>query len=60
MIVGGRWGWVAGPVAIEPVYAPALVVFIGGGAVAWAAMWDGFRWARAKFMCPRTASAGPI
>jgi hypothetical protein len=29
--VGGRWGWVAGPVAVQPVYAPALVVFIGGG-----------------------------
>jgi hypothetical protein len=29
--VGGRWGWVAGPVAVRPVYAPALVVFIGGG-----------------------------
>ncbi len=29
--VGGRWGWVAGPAAVRPVYAPALVVFIGGG-----------------------------
>ncbi len=29
--VGGRWGWVAGPVNVRPVYAPALVVFIGGG-----------------------------
>ncbi|HLX83714.1 MAG TPA: DUF6600 domain-containing protein [Terriglobales bacterium] len=29
--IGGRWGWVAGPVAVRPVYAPALVVFIGGG-----------------------------
>ncbi|MGA2412945.1 MAG: DUF6600 domain-containing protein [Candidatus Sulfotelmatobacter sp.] len=29
--VGGRWGWVAGPVEVRPVYAPALVVFIGGG-----------------------------
>ena len=29
--VGGRWGWIAGPVAVRPVYAPALVVFIGGG-----------------------------
>jgi hypothetical protein len=29
--VGGRWGWVAGPVAQPAVYAPALVVFIGGG-----------------------------
>ncbi|MGA8215157.1 MAG: DUF6600 domain-containing protein [Candidatus Sulfotelmatobacter sp.] len=29
--VGGRWGWVAGPVAVQAVYAPALVVFVGGG-----------------------------
>jgi hypothetical protein len=28
--VGGRWGWVAGPVAVRAVYAPALVVFVGG------------------------------
>jgi hypothetical protein len=28
--VGGRWGWIAGPVTVQPVYAPALVVFIGG------------------------------
>jgi hypothetical protein len=31
--VGGRWGWVAGPVEVRAVYAPALVVFIGGGGV---------------------------
>jgi len=31
--VGGRWGWVAGPVAVRAVYAPALVVFIGSGGV---------------------------
>jgi hypothetical protein len=29
--VGGRWGWIAGPPAVRPVYAPALVVFVGGG-----------------------------
>jgi hypothetical protein len=29
--IRGRWGWVAGPVAVRAVYAPALVVFIGGG-----------------------------
>src|SRR5208282_3918290 len=29
--VGGRWGWIAGPPEIAPVYAPALVVFVGGG-----------------------------
>src|SRR6266853_1797652 len=32
--VSGRWGWVAGPVDVQPVYAPALVAFIGGGGVA--------------------------
>ena len=31
MSVEGRWGWVPGPMAVAPVYAPALVVFIGGG-----------------------------
>ena len=29
--VGGRWGWVAGPREVRAVYAPALVVFVGGG-----------------------------
>ncbi len=27
----GRWGWVPGPRDVYPVYAPALVVFVGGG-----------------------------
>jgi hypothetical protein len=47
-MVGGGWAWVPGPVAPRPVYAPALVAFVGGrnfsmavgvgggmGAVAW-------------------------
>lgn len=25
------WGWIPGPLALQPVYAPALVVFVGGG-----------------------------
>jgi hypothetical protein len=29
--IGGYWGWVPGPSRIRPVYAPALVVFAGGG-----------------------------
>jgi len=33
--VGGRWGWIAGPVGVQAVYAPALVVFIGGGPGGW-------------------------
>ena len=28
--VGGGWAWVPGRVAARPVYAPALVVFVGG------------------------------
>ncbi|HET9817715.1 MAG TPA: DUF6600 domain-containing protein [Rhodanobacteraceae bacterium] len=28
--VSNRWGWVPGPVNVRPVYAPALVAFVGG------------------------------
>jgi hypothetical protein len=28
--LGGGWCWVPGPVVVRPVYAPALVVFVGG------------------------------
>jgi hypothetical protein len=28
--VNGRWGWIPGPPAARPVFAPALVVFAGG------------------------------
>jgi Family of unknown function (DUF6600) len=28
--VRSRWAWVPGPVVIRPVYAPALVAFVGG------------------------------
>ena len=28
---GGRWGWIPGPYGVTPVYAPALVAWIGGG-----------------------------
>jgi hypothetical protein len=28
--IGGYWGWVPGPVAVRPVYAPALVAWVGG------------------------------
>jgi hypothetical protein len=31
MSIDGRWGWVPGPMQVAPVYAPALVVFVGGG-----------------------------
>jgi hypothetical protein len=29
--VGDHWGWVPGPVVVRPVYAPAVVGFVGGG-----------------------------
>lgn len=28
--IDGRWGWVPGTIVVRPVYAPALVTFIGG------------------------------
>jgi hypothetical protein len=28
--VSNRWGWVPGPMNVRPVYAPALVAFVGG------------------------------
>jgi len=31
VFVGGIWGWVPGPVVVRPLYAPALVAFVGGG-----------------------------
>ena len=27
----GRWGWVPGPYGVTPIYAPALVAWVGGG-----------------------------
>jgi hypothetical protein len=29
--VGGGWFWVPGPVVVRPVWAPAMVAFVGGG-----------------------------
>ncbi|MBL8297012.1 MAG: FecR domain-containing protein [Rhodanobacteraceae bacterium] len=28
--VRNRWGWIPGPISARPVYAPALVAFVGG------------------------------
>ncbi|MEO8098476.1 MAG: DUF6600 domain-containing protein [Acidobacteriota bacterium] len=28
---GGRWGWIPGPYGVAPIYAPALVAWVGGG-----------------------------
>lgn len=30
-LIAGVWGWVPGPLAVAPFYAPALVAFLGGG-----------------------------
>ncbi|HKQ86678.1 MAG TPA: DUF6600 domain-containing protein [Candidatus Acidoferrales bacterium] len=30
VLIGARWGWVPGPRVVRPVYAPALVAFVGG------------------------------
>ena len=29
--VHGDWGWIPGPIGMRPVYAPALVAFVGSG-----------------------------
>jgi hypothetical protein len=29
-LIGGGWAWIPGPPAVRPVYAPALVAFVGG------------------------------
>jgi hypothetical protein len=36
-MIGSRWAWVPGRIGLRPVYAPALVAFIGGssGGVNW-------------------------
>ena len=31
VFVGSYWAWAPGPVVVRPAYAPALVVFLGGG-----------------------------
>jgi hypothetical protein len=36
---GGSWGWIPGPVAQRPVYAPALVAWVGGDAVGGGVGW---------------------
>src|SRR5579863_1990189 len=33
-LVGAHWGWVPGPRVVRPVYAPALVGFVGGNGFA--------------------------
>ncbi len=31
VFIGDYWAWAPGPIVVQPVYAPALVVFLGGG-----------------------------
>ena len=63
---GGVWVWVPGPPAVRPVYAPALVAWVGGprfgvslaiggggGAVGWFALGPGELWAPAYHASPR-------
>lgn len=64
--VGGAWVWIPGPPAVRPVYAPALVAWVGGprfgvslaigggvGAVGWFALGPGELWAPAYHASPR-------
>lgn len=58
------WGWVPGVVVARPVYAPALVVFVGspGGHLFIGSGIEGVAWfplGRAKFSCRPTAPASP-
>ena len=31
--LGSRWGWIPGPSGVSPVYAPAVVAFVGGASM---------------------------
>lgn len=46
--IGNRWGWVPGPIVVRPVYAPAVVGFVGGGgfgfSVAFGGGFSGVAW----------------
>ena len=46
--VRDHWGWVPGPVVVRPVYAPAVVGFVGGGgfgfSVAFGGGFSGVAW----------------
>jgi hypothetical protein len=39
--VGTSWFWVPGPITVRPVYAPALVAFVGGGGFQFSASFGG-------------------
>ncbi len=56
--VESSWCWVPGPVVVRPVYAPALVAFVGGGGFGvgvgfvLALVWPGSHWLRVKSYVP--------
>jgi hypothetical protein len=39
--VGNHWGWVPGPIVVRPVYAPAIVGFVGGGGFSFSVAFGG-------------------
>ena len=41
VFVNDYWGWVPGPVVVRPVYAPALVAFVGGGGASFSVSFGG-------------------
>ena len=71
--IGNRWGWVPGQYTPHPVYAPALVAFVGGGGFNVSISVGGHggfgrggdrsagcRWRRAKAIARPIAPARPI
>mgnify|MGYP003694811811 CR=1 FL=1 len=63
--VDSSWCWVPGPRGVRPVYAPALVAFVGGGgfhlALGWEKASPGSRSDRGKSMCrPYRVSRGYV
>jgi hypothetical protein len=53
-LIGARWAWVPGRMAARPVYAPALVVFLGTGpGVGWYPLAPGEAWYPAYRTSPR-------
>lgn len=65
--VGARWAWVPGRMGLKPVYAPALVAFVGNGdgplaiggkpAVAWFPLAPGEAWRPPYAATPRYISS---
>jgi hypothetical protein len=57
-MIGARWCWVPGPIGPKPVYAPALVGFVGSGANrAWYPLGPGEVWRPVFDASPRYVRA---